>query len=75
MTDNKRNAGDDNSSDSDELCQSSRIFGRRSPPAIERFARRLRCRPMKPFLNLLREFREIHLGDSRFSLEHNAICE
>ena len=28
---------------------------------------------MKPFLNLLREFGEIHLKDSRFSFKHNPI--
>ena len=73
MTDNKRAAGDDNSSDSDELCQSSRIFGRRCPLGVERLAGRLRFRPMKPFLNLLREFREIHLKDSRVGSKHNPI--
>ncbi len=73
MTDNKRDAGDDNSPGSDDLCQNSRIFGRRCPAAVERLAGRLRFRPMKPFLNLLRELGEIHLKDSRFSSKHNPI--
>jgi len=73
MTDNKRDAGDDNSPGSDDSCQNSRIFGRRCPAAVERLSGRLRFRPMKPFLNLLREFGEIHLRDSRFSSKHNPI--
>ena len=73
MTDNKRDAGDDNSSGSDDFCQNSRIFDCRCPAAIERLARRLRFCPMKPFLNLLREFREIHLKDSLFSFKDNPI--
>ena len=73
MTDNKRAAGDDNSSDSDDLCQSSRIFGRRCPVGVERLAGRFRFCPMKPFLNVLRELGEIHLGDSRFRFELNPI--
>ena len=72
MTDNKRDAGDDNSPGSDDFCQNSRIFGRR-PAAVKRLAGRLRFRPMKPFLNLLRELGEIHLRDSRFSSKHNPI--
>ena len=73
MTDNKRDAGDDNSPGSDDFCQNSRIFGRRCPPAVERLAGPFRCRPMKPFLNLLRELGEIHLRDSRFSFKLNPI--
>ena len=73
MIDNKRDAGDDNSPGSDDFCQNSRIFGRRCPAAVERLAGRLRFRPMKPFLNLLREFGEIHLRDSRFSFKLNPI--
>jgi hypothetical protein len=73
MTDNKRDAGDDNSSGSDDFCQSSRIFGRGCQAAVERLAWRLRFCPMKPFLNLLREFREIHLKDSLFSFKDNPI--
>ena len=73
MTDNKRDAGDDRSPGSDDFCQNSRIFGRRCPAAVERLAGRLRFRPMKPFLNLLREFGEIHLRNSRFSFKLNPI--
>ena len=73
MTHNKPDASDDRSPGSDDFCQNSRIFGRRCPAAVERLAGRLRFRPMKPFLNLLREFREIHLKDSRFSFKHNPI--
>ena len=73
MTDNKRDAGDDHSPGSDDFCQNSRIFGRRCPAAVERLARPVRFRPMKPFLNLLRELGEIHLRDSRFSSKHNPI--
>ena len=73
MTHNKPHAGDDNSPGSDDFCQNSRIFGRRCPAAVERLAGRLRFRPMKPFLNLLREFGEIHLKDSRFGFKHNPI--
>src|SRR5262249_45784503 len=73
MTDNKRHAGDDSSPCSDHFCQSSCIFGRHCPAAVERFARLVRFCPMKPFLNLLREFGEIHLRDSRFSSKHNPI--
>ncbi len=73
MIENKRDASDDNSAGSDDFCQNSRIFGRRYPAVVERLARRVRWRPMKPFLNLLREFGEIHLGDSRFSFKHNPI--
>ena len=73
MTDNKPHAGDDNGPGSDDFCQNSRIFGRRCPAAVERLAGPVRFRPMKPFLNLLREFGEIHLGDSRFSSKHNPI--
>ena len=73
MTNNKRAAGDDNSAGSDDFCQNNRIFGRRCPTAVERFAWRVRFRPMKSFLNLLREFGEIHLRDSRFSSKHNPI--
>ena len=73
MTDNKRNAGDDNSPGSDDFCQNSRIFGRRCQAAVKRFAGRLRFRPMKPFLNVLREFGEIHLRNSRFGFKLNPI--
>ena len=73
MIDNKRDAGDDNSPGSDDFCQNSRIFGRRCPAAVERLAGRLRFRPMKPFLNLLREFGEIHLKNSRFGFKLNPI--
>ena len=73
MTDNKRDAGDDNTPCRDDSCQNSRIFGRRCPAAVERLAARLRFRPMKPFLNLLREFGEIHLRNSRFSFKLNPI--
>ena len=67
VIDNKPHAGDDSSPGNDDFCQNSRIFGRRCPAAVERLAGRLRFRPMKPFLNFLREFGEIHLKDSRFS--------
>ncbi len=73
MTDNKPYAGDDRSPESDDFCQSSRIFGCRCPAAVERLAGRLRFCPMKPFLNLLREFGEIHLRNSRFSFKLNPI--
>ena len=73
MIDNKPYAGDDRSPGSDDFCQNSRIFGRRCPAAIERLAGRLRFRPMKPFLNVLREFGEIHLRNSRFSFKLNPI--
>ena len=73
MIDNKRHAGDDRSPESDDFCQNSRIFGRRCQAAVERLAGRLRFRPMKPFLNVLREFGEIHLRDSRFSFKLNPI--
>jgi len=73
MTDNKRDAGDDSTPGSDNFCQNSRIFGRRCPAAVERLTGRFRFRPMKPFLNLLREFREIHLKDSLFSFKDNPI--
>src|SRR4029453_7034816 len=72
-TDNKRHAGDDSSPGSDEFCQNRWIFGRHCPAAVERLAGIVRFRPMKPFLNLLREFGEIHLRDSRFSSKHDAI--
>ena len=61
MTDNKPHGRDGSSRGRDDFCQNSRIFGRRCPAAVERLAGRLRFRPMKPFLNLLREFGEIHL--------------
>ncbi len=70
MTDNKPHAGDDNNPRSDHFCQNSWIFGRHCPAAVEV---QERFRPMKPFLNLLREFGEIHLRDSRFSFEHKPI--
>jgi hypothetical protein len=73
MTDNKRDAGDDNTPESDDFCQNSRILGRGCQAAVERLACRLRFCPMKPFLNLLREFREIHLKDSIFSFKDNPI--
>ena len=73
MTDNKRDAGDDNSPGSDDFCQNSRIFGCRCPAAVERLAGPVRFRPMKPFLNLLRQFGEIHLRNSRFSFKLNPI--
>jgi len=69
MTDDKPYAGDDRSPESDDFCQSSRIFGRRCPAAIERLAGRVRFRPMKPFLNVLREFGEIHLRNSCFGFK------
>ena len=43
------------------------------PAAVERLARRFWFCPMKPFLNVLREFGEIHLRDSRFSFKLNPI--
>ena len=61
MTHNKPHAGDDNSPGSDDFCQNSRISSRRCQAAGERLAGCLRFRPMKPFLNLLREFGEITL--------------
>src|SRR6266403_6365171 len=73
MIDNKPCAGDDRSPESDDFCQNSRIFGCCCPAAVERLAGRLRLRPMKPFLNLLREFGEIHLRNSRFSFKLNPI--
>ena len=73
MTDNKPYAGDYRSPESDDFCQNSRIFGSCCPAAIERLAGPVRVRPMKPFLNLLRELGEIHLRDSRFSSKHNPI--
>ena len=73
MIHNKPYAGGDRSPDSDDFCQNSRIFGRRCPAAVERLAGRLRFCPMKPFLNLLREFGEIHLRNSRFSFKLNPI--
>ncbi len=73
MTDNKRDAGDNNTPGSDDFCQNRRIFGRRCPPAVERLAGRLWFHPMKPFLNVLREFGEIDLRNSRFSFKLNPI--
>ena len=73
MTDNKRDGGDDTSPDSDDFCQNSRIFGCCCPAAVERLTWRLRFRPMKPFLNLLRQLNEIHLGDPGFGFELNPI--
>jgi hypothetical protein len=73
MIDNKPHAGDDSSPDSDDFCQNSRIFGRSCPAAIERLARRSPFPPMKPLLNVLREFGEIHLRNSRFSSKLNPI--
>ena len=73
MIDNKPHAGDDTSPDSDDFCQSSWIFGRRSPAAVERLAGWFRFLPMKPFLNVFREFGEIHLRNSRFSFKLNPI--
>jgi hypothetical protein len=73
MTDNKRDAGDNNTPGSDDFCQNSRIFGCRCPPAVERLAGRLWFHPMKPFLNVLREFGEIDLRNSRFSFKLNPI--
>ena len=73
MIHNKPYAGGDRSPDRDDFCQNSRIFGRRCPPAVERLAGRFRFYPMKPFLNLLREFGEIHLRNSRFSFKLNPI--
>ena len=43
------------------------------PTAVERLAGRFRFCPMKPFLNVLREFGEIHLRNSRFSFKLNPI--
>jgi len=71
---NKRDAGDDSGPDSNDSCQNSRIFGRRRQAAIDRLARFFRFHPMKPFLNILREFGKIHLKDSRFSFKHNPIA-
>jgi hypothetical protein len=73
MTDNKRDAGDDRSPGSDDFCQNSRIFGRRYPAPVERLAGRFWFCPMKPFLNVLREFGEIDLRNSRFSFKLNPI--
>ena len=73
MTHNKRDTGDDRSPESDDFCQNSRIFGRRCPAAVERLTGRLRFHPMKPFLNVLREFGEIDLRNSRFSFKLNPI--
>lgn len=70
---NKPHAGADSSPGSDDFCQNSRIIGRRCPAAVERLAGRFRLRPMKPFLNLWREFGEIHLKNSRFSFKHDPI--
>jgi len=73
MTANKRDAGDDDSPDSDDFCQNSRIFGRRCPAAVERLAGALRFRPMKAFLNVLGKFGEIHLRNPRSSSKLNPI--
>ena len=73
MIDNKPHACDDRSPGSDDFCQNSRIFGLRCPAAVERLAGRFRLRPMKPFLNVLREFGEIHLRNSRFGFKLNPI--
>ena len=73
MIDNKPYAGDDRSPESDDFCQNSRIFGRRCPTAVERLAGRFRFRPMKAFLNVLREFGEIDLRNSCFSSKLNPI--
>ena len=56
-----------------DFCQNSRILRRRCPAGVERLADPVRFRPMKPFLNLLRELGEIHLRDSRFSFKPNPI--
>ena len=73
MIDNKPHTRDDNSPGSNDFCQNSRIFGRRCPAAVERLAGRFRFRPMKPFLNLWREFGEIYLRNSRFGFKLNPI--
>jgi len=73
MTNNKPYAGDDRSPESDDFCQNSRIFGCNCPVAVERLAGRFWFCPMKPFLNVLREFGEIHLRNSRFSFKLNPI--
>jgi len=73
MTDNKPYAGDDRRPGRDDFCQSSRIFGCNCPAAVERLAGRFWFCPMKPFLNILREFGEIHLRNSRFSFKLNPI--
>src|SRR5262249_25918953 len=73
MIDNKPHAGDDNSPDCDDFCQNSRIFGRSCPAAVVMLAGRFRFPPMKPLLNVLREFGEIHLRNSRFSSKLNPI--
>src|SRR5262245_1042986 len=73
IIDNKPHAGDDTSPDSNDFCENSRIFGRGCPAAVERLAGRLRFRPMKSFLNILRKFGEIDLRDSRFSFKLNPI--
>ena len=73
MAGNERDAGNDNSPDSDDFCQNRRIFGRHCPAAVERLAGALRFRPMKAFLNVFREFGKIHLKDSRLSFKLNPI--
>jgi len=75
MVDNKPYAGGDRSPDRDDFCQSSRILGhrRRYQAPVERLAGWLGFRPMKLFLNVLREFGEIHLYDSLFSFKYNPI--
>ncbi len=73
MTDNKSHGRERSCRGRDDFCQDSRIFGRCFPTAVERLTGRLRFCPMKPFLNLLRKFGEIHLEDSPFSSKHNPI--
>jgi hypothetical protein len=73
MIDNKPYAGGDRGPERDDFCQNSWILGRRCPAGVERLAGLLRWRPMKPFPNVLREFGEIHLKDSRSSSKHKAI--
>jgi len=74
MTINKRDAGDDNSRDSDDFCENSRIFGRNCPAVVVMLARLVLFRSyIEPFLKLLRQFAEIHLRNSRFSFKLNPI--
>jgi hypothetical protein len=75
MTRDKCDGSDDRSRCSDDFCQNSRILGRssgcRCQPSVQRLAGFLRFRPMKAFLNVWRQFREIDLKNtrSRFNLD------
>ena len=73
MTDNKPHGRHGSSRGRDDFCQNSRIFGRPCQAAVERLTGRLRFCPVKPFLNVLREFGEIYLNDSLFSSKHNPV--